>query len=114
MDPRSLSFSRKINSLSRAILSSGEKDQDPWKKDGENDELIIISNGPFLRKYLFFLEDLLKRFPSLHEEFNRSINIILLESAAEYMDYRNNSPSISQSQDTSQVDVWTTESSASK
>ena len=90
-----------------------KKDQDPWKKDGKNDELIIIPDGPFLRKYLSFLEDLLKRFPSLHEEFNRSINIILLESAAEYMDYRNNSPSISHLQDTNQVDVWTTESSAS-
>ena len=112
MDHGSLSFSRrdKIRYQERYF----HQVKKTKTRDGKNDKLIIISDGPFLRKYLFFLEDLLKRFPSLHEEFNRSINITLLESAAEYMDYRNNSPSISQSQDTSQVDVWTTESSASK
>jgi len=61
--------------------SSGNNHQSP---------LILIPDGPFLRKYLGFLEELLQNNVSLDGCSN--LTLLLLESAAECMDLRNSSP----------------------
>ncbi|GFH45902.1 hypothetical protein CTEN210_02376 [Chaetoceros tenuissimus] len=53
--------------------------------------LIIIPDGQFLRKYLKFLEEWGSQHSMLKGKFDKFI-FILLESAAEIMDYRNSSP----------------------
>ena len=70
------------------------------------DALIVIPDGPFLRKYLHLIEDLIQN----HTSFDRveHFTFILLESAAESMEYRNSSPSIPNLQN----DQLSTESAA--
>ena len=70
------------------------------------DALIMIPDGQFLRKYLPLIEDLIQH----HTSFDRveHFTFILLESAAEIMDYRNSSPSIPNLQN----DQLSTESAA--
>lgn len=55
--------------------------------------LILIPDGPFLRKYLGFLEELFE--PNSLVNGTSTHTLLLLESAAEYMDLRNSSPCIS-------------------
>ena len=54
--------------------------------------LILIPDGPFLRKYLTVFEELLES--NQISNIYGYINLLLLESVAELMDYRNTSPSI--------------------
>jgi len=62
--------------------------------------LYFIPDGLFLRKYLKFFEELLlhvhERTDSSHDQY--SVQLILLESVADSMDYRNLSPSIQTTQ----------------
>eukprot|EP00554_Chaetoceros_debilis_P012677 CAMPEP_0194118136 /NCGR_PEP_ID=MMETSP0150-20130528/34256_1 /TAXON_ID=122233 /ORGANISM="Chaetoceros debilis, Strain MM31A-1" /LENGTH=134 /DNA_ID=CAMNT_0038809415 /DNA_START=111 /DNA_END=511 /DNA_ORIENTATION=- len=53
-------------------------------------DVVMIPDGDFLRKYIGLFEEILHHFSHGTE----SMTLILLESAAEAMDHRNNSPSI--------------------
>jgi len=53
---------------------------------------ILIPDGPFLRKYLTLFEELFES--NQISNIYGDMNLVLLESVAELMDYRNTSPSI--------------------
>jgi hypothetical protein len=53
---------------------------------------ILIPDGPFLRKYLTLFEELFES--NQISNIYGYMNLLLLESVAEFMDYRNTSPSI--------------------
>ena len=61
--------------------------------------LLVIPDGKFLRKYLTFLEMIQQ-----HSFYNDRLMLVLLESAAELMDHRNISPSISLSNEQDHVE----------
>jgi VacB/RNase II family 3'-5' exoribonuclease len=52
--------------------------------------VVLLPDGQFLRKYLSLIEEIVHRHESLTEV--QHLKLILLESAAENMDYRNSSP----------------------
>ena len=60
--------------------------------DTKKSSVVFIPDGPFLRKYLTLIEEIISNYSSF-DELNQ-IKLILLESAAESMDYRNSSPCV--------------------
>jgi hypothetical protein len=86
----------KIRFLERYHHNFNQTDELP-KSLLSKDALILIPDGQFIRKYLRFFEEYLLQHSSFHH-LNRS-TLLFLESAAEVMDHRYNSPSISLSSD---------------
>lgn len=60
--------------------------------DTKKSSVVFIPDGPFLRKYLTLIEEIISNYSSF-DKFSQ-IKLILLESAAESMDYRNSSPCV--------------------
>jgi len=88
-DARIRHLERYHHNLNQTEIPHNTRTRVPPSKD----DLILIPDGPFLRKYLRFVEELVQQHVSFPQI--KHLSLVLLESAAEVMDHRNSSPSIS-------------------